>query len=90
VSEHLAGHRSSHGTPVGGLDAGSPVCFDGDMGSNNVIDMGTAAGCAEWMRTLPSENLRSIAARPVFVCEAGSNALLVASAEAELIVRGER
>jgi hypothetical protein len=56
----------------------------------NVIDMNTAEGCAAWMKGLPTENLRSIAARPIFACEAGSNALLVASAECELILRGQR
>jgi len=55
-----------------------------------VIDMNTAEGCAAWMRELPTDNLRAIAARPIFVCEAGSNALLVASADAELILRGEQ
>jgi hypothetical protein len=56
----------------------------------NVIDMNTAEGCAEWMKGLPTENLRSIAARPIFLSPTGGNALLVMSAEAELIVRGER
>lgn len=62
--------------------------LDEDM-TNNVIDMNTAEGCAEWMKTLPTENLRSIAARPIFLNENGGNALLVISAECELIVRGE-
>lgn len=59
------------------------------MNSTKVIDMNTAEGCAEWMKGLPTENLRSIAARPIFVSPAGGNVLLVASAEAELILRGE-
>ena len=53
---------------------------------NNVIDMNTAEGCATWMQSLPTENLRSIAARPLDPM----NALMVISAECELIVRGER
>lgn len=55
----------------------------------NVIDMNTAEGCAAWMRTLPTENLRAIAARPVFLTASGGNVLLVTAAECELIVRGE-
>lgn len=58
--------------------------------SKNVIDMNTAEGCAEWMKGLPTENLRSIAARPIFLDANGGNALLVLSAEMELNVRGER
>lgn len=55
----------------------------------NEIDLNTAEGCATWMKSLPTENLRSIAARPVFISPTGGNVLLVASAEGELIVRGE-
>lgn len=51
--------------------------------------MDTAAGLAEHMRTLPIENLRKIAARPIFgIGTACSNFLLVTAAECELIVRG--
>lgn len=57
--------------------------------NENVIDMNTAEGCAAWMKTLPTENLRAIAARPMFVSPTGGNVLLVTSAECELIVRGE-
>jgi hypothetical protein len=53
--------------------------------TTNVIDMNTAEGCAEWMKGLPTENLRSIAARPLNAL----GALVVVAAECELIVRGE-
>jgi hypothetical protein len=58
--------------------------------SNTVIDMNTAEGCAAWMKGLPTENLRSIAARPIFLNANGGNVLMVTAAECELIVRGER
>jgi hypothetical protein len=50
------------------------------MGS---IDLNTARGAAEWMRGLPTENLREIASRPLD----SFNYLLVTAAEGELIVR---
>ena len=53
-----------------------------------MIDMDTAEGVSTWVKGLPTENLRSIAARSIFVSEAGSNALLVTAAQGELIVRG--
>lgn len=54
----------------------------------HIIDLDTAEGATEWVRQLPTANLREIAARPVFVCEAGSNLLIVCAAQGELIVRG--
>jgi hypothetical protein len=70
------------------IDFPPAVSHSEDMSNRNanVIDMNTAEGCAAWMKGLPTENLRSIAARPLDVM----NALLVMSAEAELIVRGEQ
>jgi hypothetical protein len=55
-----------------------------------VIDLDTAEGVALWVKGLPTENLKAIAARPVFVCEAGSNVLLLLAADCELILRGEK
>jgi hypothetical protein len=55
-----------------------------------IRDMNTAEGMAAHMQTLPTENLRSIAARPIFLTADGGNVLLVAAAECELIIRGER
>ena len=49
--------------------------------------MNTAEGMAEWVKSLPTENLESIAAREVFYGPV-SNLLLVVSAQCELIVRG--
>ena len=53
-----------------------------------VHDLNTSEGMAAHVRTLPTPNLRRIAARPIFVGPV-SNALLVVAAELELIVRGE-
>ncbi len=47
------------------------------------MDLTTAEGCVAWMKELPTENLRKIAARPID----RFNALLVAAADGELIVR---
>lgn len=54
-----------------------------------ITDMNTAEGMAAHMRTLPTENLRELAAREVFYGPV-SNLLMVTAAECELIVRGER
>lgn len=48
-----------------------------------VMDLNTAAGCAAWVKELPTENLRVIAARPLD----RFNALIVCAAEGELILR---
>lgn len=51
-----------------------------------IMDLNTAEGCVAWMKELPTENLKTIAARPLD----RFNALLVYAAEGELIVRGEQ
>jgi hypothetical protein len=51
-----------------------------------IIDLDTAEGMAEWVKALPTENLRSIAARPIFYGPV-SNFLLVTAAECELSLR---
>lgn len=48
-----------------------------------VMDLNTAEGCVAWMKELPTENLRVIAARPIDQF----NALIVAAADGELIIR---
>jgi hypothetical protein len=58
------------------------------MTTNQTIDMNTAEGMADWMHTLPTSNLRSLAAREVFYGPV-SNLLLVTAAQGELILRGE-
>jgi hypothetical protein len=50
-----------------------------------VLDLNTAEGTIEHFRTLPTENLRNIAAREVWA----GNAMEVAVAAAILIERGE-
>lgn len=57
--------------------------------ATEITDMNTPEGLIEHLSTLPSENLRSIAARPVFLSASGGNVALVAAAEGILIVRGE-
>lgn len=56
--------------------------------TKNLIDMDTAEGMAQHLATLPTENLRALAAREVFYGPV-SNVLLVTSAQCELILRGE-
>jgi hypothetical protein len=56
--------------------------------AHRVINMDTPEGCAEWMASLPTDNLREIAARPVYLNSTGSNAMMVTAAAAELILRG--
>jgi len=48
-----------------------------------IMDLTTAEGCVAWMKELPTANLRVIAARPVD----RFNALMVAAADGELILR---
>lgn len=48
--------------------------------------MSTAEGLTEWFQTLPTENLRAIAARPVYDAESARVAL---TADAILALRGE-
>lgn len=48
-----------------------------------VMDLNTAEGCVAWMKELPTENLRKIAARPLD----RFNILLVCAAEGELLLR---
>jgi hypothetical protein len=55
----------------------------------STLDLNTSEGMAAHVRTLPTENLRSIAAREVFYGPV-SNLLLVTACQMELIVRGER
>lgn len=51
------------------------------------IDLTTPEGIVDHMATLPTENLRRIAAREVYVSPTGGNIALVFAAEAELILR---
>jgi hypothetical protein len=51
-----------------------------------MMDLNTAEGCVAWMKELPTDNLKTIAARPVD----RFNILIVCAAEGELIVRGEQ
>ena len=53
----------------------------------HIIDMSTSEGMAEHIKTLPTANLKDIAAREVFYGPV-SNVLLVTAAQMELIVRG--
>lgn len=50
-----------------------------------VMDLTTPEGAVAWMKELPTENLRQIAARPIDEF----NYLLVSAADGELIIRGE-
>ena len=59
------------------------------MTNRTIIDLNTIEGLAEHMKTLPTANLRSIAARPMFINADGGNVLLIGAAECELILRGE-
>lgn len=57
---------------------------DGEAVSDpEIVDLNTVEGCVAWMKDLPTENLREIAARPLD----RFNYLLVAAAEGELIIR---
>jgi hypothetical protein len=58
------------------------------MTTSEYIDLNTAEGMADHIATLPTENLRSIAAREIFIGPV-SNVLLVVAAQMELIKRGE-
>jgi hypothetical protein len=49
-----------------------------------VMDLNTAEGCVAWMKELPTENLITIAKRPID----RFNALIVCAAEGELLMRG--
>ena len=51
------------------------------------IDMNTAEGMAEWVKGLPTSNLKTIAAREVFYGPV-SNVLMVTACQMELIMRG--
>lgn len=51
------------------------------------IDLNTPEGIVAHMATLPTENLRRIAAREVYLSPTGGNVGLVFAAECELILR---
>lgn len=51
------------------------------------INLSTPEGIVDHMATLPTENLRRIAAREVYASPTGGNIALVFAAEAELILR---
>jgi hypothetical protein len=53
------------------------------MSGTDIMDLNTAEGCVEWMKQLPTENLREIAARPID----RFNILIVCAAEGELTMR---
>ena len=58
------------------------------MEATRIIDLDTPAGIAEHLATLPTENIRAIAARPIFgIGTPVSNFLLVSAAGFELILR---
>jgi nitrous oxide reductase accessory protein NosL len=57
--------------------------------ARKVIDMNTAEGMGAHMATLPTENLREIAAREMFLNSFGGNVLMITAAAGELILRGE-
>jgi hypothetical protein len=82
-----AGQRAAPQTLVRlGVDKWCGVWFTIYM-TNQCIDLNTAEGVADHIATLPTENLRGIAAREIFVGPV-SNVLLVVAAELELIKRG--
>lgn len=56
---------------------------------SKVINLNTAEGVAQWVQSLPTENLIELAAREVFYGPV-SNVLMVTAAAMELIVRGVR
>jgi hypothetical protein len=57
--------------------------------AGKVIDLDTPEGVCEHVKTLPSENLREIAARPLVIGPV-SNITLVMAAAMELVLRGEK
>lgn len=53
------------------------------------FDLKTVEGNIAWAKTLPTKNLKEIAARQIFLSPSGGNFLQVTVAQAELILRGE-